>query len=71
MLETRFKNHEEITTKNLLTIQDHTNETRRIVREIESKVQHLEAIISQKDQEIAQIRAQLVAIQQKVYSGGT
>lgn len=65
------KNFEDVTTRNVTTAVDFSQETRRIVRKLEKKIELLEGIIRQQDKQNELIRLQLSKIQMKVYSGGT
>ena len=62
---------EEVTTRNVQAAINYSNETRKIVRQLEEKILHLEALAQAKDQEIAAMRQQIAIIQGKLYSGGT
>lgn len=62
---------EETTTKNVLTIQEYTKETRKLVRDLEQHVQELKNMIIQRDKTIGELRQQISAVQAKVYAGGT
>ena len=65
------KAFEEVTTRNVQAAINYSNETRKIVRQLEEKILHLEALAQAKDQEIAAMRQQIAIIQGKLYSGGT
>lgn len=65
------KAFEEVTTKNVRTIQDYTTETRNLVRVLEESVKQLKNMIAQRDVDLASIKQQLSLIQAKQYSGGT
>ena len=61
----------EVTTRNVQAAIDYSNDTRKIVRQLEEKILHLEALAQAKDKEIAAMRQQISIIQGKLYSGGT
>jgi len=69
-LETR-KIFEETTTKNVQTGISFAQDTRKLFRELESKVTHLENIIRQQDTTINDLRNSLAVVQTKLFSGGT
>jgi hypothetical protein len=62
---------EEATRRNVQACIDFSNETRRIVKAQEEKIDNLQAIIRTRDEDIAQLRLQLSTIQAKVFAGGT
>ena len=62
---------EETTRRNITAVIEHGNETRKIVRELEEKVQFLQNAVHSRDEDIKQLRIQLVSIQTKLFSGGT
>lgn len=62
---------EETTTNNVLAAVSHGNETRKLLREIEDKVKHLDDLIRSKDAETELIKKQLSSIQQKLYKDGS
>lgn len=65
------KAFERVNTGNVRAAVDHGNETRKMVREIQKKVDHLEANIIAQDEKFEQINKQVASILAKVYSGGT
>ncbi len=62
---------EDTTKKNVSAAINHGNETRKIVRELETKVLYLQNALSSREQDIKQLRIQLASIQTKLFSGGT
>ena len=66
-----WKAHEETTTRNVRTAVEHGNESRRLVRELETKVEKLEKQIMLQEQKFNEMKKQLSAIQQKVFAGGS
>lgn len=62
---------EETTTRNVNTILEHSNETRKISRETAEKVINLENTIRSQNEVIKELRMQLAAIQAKLYLNGT
>ena len=62
---------EEVTTKNVQTTINFTQDTRKMVRELQEMVGKLERRIANQDETLQQLRVQLASIQTKVYSGGT
>ena len=65
------KAFEEVTTRNVQATVSHSNETRRIVRELEKKIELLEGIVRNQNTIIDSLRLQLANVQTKVFSGGT
>lgn len=62
---------EEVTTKNVKTIQEYSTSTRTIVRELENKVKNLQDKLLQQTEEISILRQNLSNIQAKMFRGGT
>lgn len=62
---------EEVVRRNILTMQDYTKDSRKMVRELEAKVSQLQKQIRIQDEKFDELRTQFVAIQMKIYSGGT
>lgn len=62
---------EETTRRNVLACVEFSNETRKLVKELEDKVSNLQATIRARDDELNQLRLQLSTIQAKVFVGGT
>jgi len=62
---------EETTTRNVNTMLDHGNETRKIVRELQEKVNQQDATIREQNKTIEALKLQLSNVQMKLYSGGT
>ena len=62
---------EDTTTNNVKTGINFANDTRRLFRELEEKVTHLENIVRQQETTINDLRLSLVVIQTKLFSGGT
>jgi len=65
------KASEEVVRRNILTMQDFTNETRKVVRELEDEVAQMKKQIRIQDEKFEELRKQFAAIQMKLYSGGT
>ena len=65
------KAFEEVTTRNVQAAIEYSNETRKIVRQLQEKMLHLEEMALAKDKVIGELRNQLSVIQQKLYSGGS
>ena len=61
---------EEVTTRNVKAAINYSTETRKIVRELEKKVDHFEKVIVGKDEVINDLRLQIARIQQQLYTGG-
>lgn len=62
---------EETTTRNVKAMLEHGNETRRLNRELYTKVETLEKIIAEQNKSIESLKLQLANVQTKLYSGGT
>jgi hypothetical protein len=62
---------EETSNKNIQMILDHSNESRKLVRDMETKVLQLEEQVRIQNKLIEDLRLLLVNVQMKVYSGGT
>jgi len=62
---------EETTTKNVRSMLDHGNETRKIVRELQEKVNQQDATIREQNKNIEALKLQLSNLQRIIYSGGT
>ena len=62
---------EEVTTKNVKTGIDYSTETRRLFRELEVKIEHLEKVVRSQGEIIEQFKIQLAGVQTKLFSGGT
>lgn len=65
------KAFEEVTKRNVQASIDFGNETRKMVRELEIKIQNLENLIINKDGIIKELQKQVAFLQQKMYTGGT
>ena len=61
----------EVTTRNVQAAINYSNDTRKIVRQLEEKMIHLENLAQAKDKEIGVLRQQISVLQQKLYMGGT
>lgn len=66
-----FKAFEETIRRNVMTAVEYSNETRRLFRELEIKIQTLQNIILSRDGEIATIKQQLANIQTILFAKGT
>ena len=62
---------EDVTTKNVKATVAHSNETRRLLRELENKVKLLEEQLRQSNERIGELRTFITHLQSKVFSGGT
>jgi len=62
---------EENITNNVKRVVEHTNETRKMLRSAEEKIERLEKHVISLNQTIEQLRAQLAAVQAIVFRGGT
>jgi predicted RNase H-like nuclease (RuvC/YqgF family) len=65
------KAFEETTKRNISAMIEHGNETRKLVRELEEKIQFLQNALQSREEDIKQLRIQLASIQTKLFSGGT
>lgn len=66
-----YKAFEETTTRNIKMILDHSNQTRKNVKDLENKVEQLNEQIRIQNEIIENLRKLLVNIQVRVYSAGT
>lgn len=62
---------EENTTTNVKATVQHSNETRKMVRTLEARIQTLENMILTQNGVIEQLKKQIAFIQQRLYAGGT
>ena len=62
---------EETTVRNVNAILDHGNETRRMMRELQEKVERQDATIREQHKTIEAFKLQLANLQMEVYKGGT
>jgi len=62
---------EEVTTRNVKTMIAYSTETRQIVRDMQEKVDLVQAQLRQADEKINNLTRQLSVVQAKLYSGGT
>ena len=62
---------EEVVNRNVNSVIEYTKKTREMVRKLEKRIEKLESVIQNKDEEILQLRNQLAAVQTIVFSGGT
>jgi len=62
---------EDVTTNNVKTVVEFSQETRKIVRDLEAKILKLEEIVRGQNEAIDGLRVQLAIVQARVYSGGT
>jgi len=65
------KAFEDVTTRNVKSTIEFSNETRKIVKELESQVQLLLNELSVQKAQMDQFRIQLAGVQTKLFSGGT
>jgi hypothetical protein len=57
--------------QNVKAILQHGNETRKMLRTLEEKVEHQEKDLRLKDQKIEELRGLITNLQARVYAGGT
>lgn len=62
---------EETTTRNLKMVVAYSEETRKIVRNLEEKILCLQQILIEQNKTIELLKLQLSNVQTKLYSGGT
>jgi hypothetical protein len=62
---------EEVTTRNVQTTVDFTQDTRKLFRELEQKVFALQSQVVAQSELLNQFRVQLAGVQTKLFSGGT
>lgn len=62
---------EEVTTRNVNTTVAFTQDTRKLFRELEEKVNALQAQVVSQAALLNQFRVQLAGVQTKLFSGGT
>ena len=67
----QMKAMEEVTRRNVTAAVSHGNETRKLVKDLESKVDQLQRQIRIQDNKIEEINKGLLAIRAKIYQGGT
>jgi hypothetical protein len=65
------KAFEDVTTNNVKSAVAHCNETRRLFRELETKIVSLSGLVQQQQNEIVRLKNLLVDIQTIVFRGGT
>lgn len=65
------KTFEEVTKNNVQATIDFSNETRKMFRDLEDKVKHLEKVIINQNNLIEGFRGQLANVQATLYAGGT
>lgn len=65
------KAFEDVTTNNVKSGIEHSNNTRKLFRELEEKVISLGGSMRQYQEQIDMLKKQLINIQAKVYRGGT
>ena len=66
-----YKAFEQVTTRNLKTVQDYTTETRRLMRETEEEVKQLKNMLAMRDKDLAELRQQVSLLQAKLYQFGS
>ena len=71
MAQELWKAHEEATTKNVIAIKDHSNDTRKLLREVQEEVRKLREELTQTNEQVASLRGMLANLQGKIYQGGT
>jgi len=62
---------EEVQRRNIITIQNYSKATRKIVRDLEDKIKIMNDMIIEQNKIIAQMRQQLSIVQGILYRGGT
>lgn len=62
---------EDVTTKNVRTIIEFTQDTRKLFRELSDVVDNLRKQLDVQNKTIAQLRLELTNVQTKLFSGGT
>lgn len=62
---------EEVTNRNIKGVVKFSNDTRKIVRELEDKIVLLQESIQEKDKVINGIKSQISLLQQNLFRGGT
>ncbi len=62
---------EEVTTNNVKAVIEYSSETRKLVRDLESKIESLDNLIRNYDTTIDLLKQQIVHLQMKMFSGGT
>jgi len=62
---------EEVQRKNIIAMLEHGNETRRLVRDLDTQLQQQKEQIRLQDQTISELRNQIANLQMKMYQGGT
>ena len=62
---------EETTTRNVTSILNHVNETRKQMRELTKKVEKQDATIREQNKVIEAFKIQLSGVQQQLYKNGT
>lgn len=67
----QYRTFEEITTRNVKTTIEFTQETRKMVNALSTEVQRLQKAILNRDAEIMELKKQLAAIQTILFRGGT
>jgi hypothetical protein len=65
------KAFEEVTRKNVESVISFSNKTREMMRELEERVQALQNMVMNRDNDIKLIKQQLALLQTIAYSGGT
>lgn len=68
--ETR-KAFEKVVKNNVLAAIEHSNETRKLIRDLETNVQTLQNAVLSRDQEIQEIKNQIALLLQQMVSKGT
>ncbi len=62
---------EEITRNNVLAGIEFGNETRKLLRELETRFEELQTMVLDKDKRIDELQGQITNLQQALYAGGT
>lgn len=62
---------EETTNRNLKAVVQHTNDTRKLVQELEAQVKALDGLVRNYDAKIELLQKQVVMLQTKVFAGGS
>lgn len=59
---------EETSTNNIKAMLEHGNESRKLVRELQERLDHVETQLRQKEEKIESLRTSIVQLQMKTYN---
>ena len=62
---------EQTTTRNVKAVVDHSNETRRLIRQLEENIKRFQNIVLNRERDIELLKKQLANVQTIVFSKGT